>query len=72
MTATFKTENPYPNDYDESLIVTCDDTHHVAYMFEKFNTEERYDYVNLTDQIDNNEILSKLIKTKFDQNLVIR
>ena len=59
MVATFKTDSPYSNNQDELLDIFCDDTFNVAFLFEEFNTESGWDFVTLTDQASNEEILSE-------------
>ena len=55
--ATFQTDNPYSNNQNESLSITCNNTFNVAFLFEQFNTEFGYDFVTLTDQASNEQIL---------------
>ena len=65
MIATFETDSPYLNNQDEALEVTCDSTHNVAYLIMQFNTESGYDFVTLTDLIDNTQILREFLITSF-------
>ena len=58
--ATFKTDSPYVNNQDKSLDITCDDTFNVAFLFEQFNTERRYDFITFRDLAINEQILRKL------------
>ena len=60
MVATFKTDNPYVNNQDKSLDITCDDTFNVAFLFKQFNTEFGYDFVTFRDLASNEQILRKL------------
>ena len=55
--ATFETERPYLNSQNTQRNVTCDNTHHVAYLIVDFSTESGFDFVTLTDLVDNNRIL---------------
>ena len=57
MVATFQTDHPYSNNQNESLDIACDDTFNVAFLFEQFNTESGFDFVTLTDQASNEQIL---------------
>ena len=61
MVATFETEHPYINYQHKALDITCDKTHNVAYLFVDFSTERDYDFVTLTDLIDNTQILRKFV-----------
>ena len=66
MIATFETDSPYLNNQDKALEVTCDSTHNVAYLIMQFNTESGYDFVTLTDLVDNTQILRKFLITVFN------
>ena len=44
--------------------ISCENNYHVAYLFEQFNTESGYDYLTLTDTINDVQILSKSNRTK--------
>ena len=44
--------------------ISCENNYHVAYLFEQFNTENGYDYLTLTDTINDVQILSKSNRTK--------
>ena len=60
--ATFQTESPYKNNQNWALEITCDSTHNVAYLIMDFKTEEDYDYVTLTDLVDENQILREFLQ----------
>ena len=63
MIATFETDTPYLNNQNTALDVTCDSTHSVAYLIMDFDTERNYDFVTLTDLVDDNQILRKFLKS---------
>ena len=65
MIATFETDHPYLNNQNTALSITCDITHNVAYLIMQFNTESDYDFVTLTDLIDNTQILREFLVTNF-------
>ena len=58
--ATFETYHPYLYNQNNALDITCDSTHNVAYLLANFSTEPYYDFVTLTDLVDNNQILREL------------
>ena len=53
------------NDQNTILNITCDSTHNVAYLIKDFDTESGYDFVTLTDLVDNNQILREFFKNEF-------
>ena len=57
MVATFETDHPYLNNQKTALNITCDSTHNVAYLIMDFDTERDYDFVTLTDLVDNTQVL---------------
>ena len=61
MIATFETEHPYINNQNTALDITCDSTHNVAYLIMQFQTESNWDFVTLTDLVDNTQILREFL-----------
>ena len=57
--ATFQTDNPYSNNQDEALDITCNNTFNVAFLFEQFNTEFGYDFVTVRDIVNNTLVMRK-------------
>ncbi len=72
MFATFETDTPYLNNQNTALNITCDTAHNVAFLIMDFDTERNYDFVTLTDLVDNTQILREFIKTNFNLSLRIR
>ena len=72
MIATFETDTPYLNNQNIALDITCDNTHNVAFLIVDFNTETNYDFVTLSDLVDNTQILREFLKTNFNLSLRIR
>ena len=62
MIATFETDTPYLNNQNVALNITCDTAHNVAYLIMDFDTERNYDFVTITDLVDNNQILREFLK----------
>ena len=54
----FTTKSPYLNDQSVTLEIACENNYHVAYLFERFNTESGYDFLTLTDTVNDVQILS--------------
>ena len=72
MIATFETEHPYINNQNTALDITCDSTHNVAYLIMQFQTESNWDFVTLTDLVDNTQVLRKFLKKNFKIELISR
>ena len=68
MISIFETDRPYLNNQNTALDITCDSTHNVAYLIVDFDTELDYDYVTITDLVDNSEILREFKKLKICLN----
>ena len=64
MIATFETDRPYLNNQNTALDITCDSTHNVAFLIMDFDTERNYDFVTITDLVDNNQILREFLKQR--------
>ena len=69
--ATFETEHPYLNGRYTVLNINCNMTHNVAFLILDFKTERDYDFVTLTDRIDNDEILRKFQKSVYNYSDII-
>ena len=57
--ATFQTDNPYSNNQNEALDITCNNTFNVAFLFEQFNTQARTDFVSVRDIVNNTLVMRK-------------
>ena len=57
--ATFQTDSPYSNNQDETLVITCNNTFNVAFLFTLFDTESEYDFVTVSDIVNNTLVMRK-------------